>query len=71
MNISSMTGRRRLLSDTAMLNICDAYADGERVQTLARRYGVSQHTIYSIVYWTPRKAPQAAKTTTREKANNK
>jgi transposase-like protein len=69
MNISSMTGRRRLLSDKAMLDICDAYASGDRVQMLARRYGVSTHTIYSIVYWTPKNAVQKSETTTRTKAN--
>lgn len=67
MNISSMTGRRRVLSDKAMLDICDAYGTGTvSVKTLANRYGVSPNTISSIVYWTPKQAPQAQTTTTRK-----
>lgn len=71
MELSSFTGRRRLLSDTAMVNICNAYASGTRVQTLAKRYGVSTDTIYKIVYWTPKKAVQHTETTTRAKVNAK
>lgn len=56
-HISQLTGRRRKLSDGAMIDICRQFAAGMAVQTIARQYGVSSHTIYSVVYWTPRKAP--------------
>lgn len=62
-HISQLTGRRRKLSDGAMLDICKKFADGTAsVQTLSKQYGVSTHLIYSVVYWTPRKAPQALPT---------
>lgn len=52
--LSALTGRRRKLSDGAMLSICKAYREGASVRELSESYGVSTHTIYSIVYWTPR-----------------
>ena len=52
--VSPMTGRRRALSDGAMLDICQHYRKGVKVKTLAEQYGVSANTIYSIVYWTPK-----------------
>lgn len=56
-HISQLTGRRRKLSDGAMIDICKQFASGASVQTISKQYGVSTHTIYSVVYWTPRKAP--------------
>lgn len=56
-HISQLTGRRRKLSDGAMIDICKQFASGTSVQTISRQYNVSTHTIYSVVYWTPRKAP--------------
>lgn len=53
---NSMTGRRRKLSDGAMLDICAQYAKGASVVALAESYGVSTHLIYTVVYWTPREA---------------
>lgn len=53
--ISQLTGRPRTLSDGAMIDICQRFADNVSVQTLANQYGVSTHMIYSVVYWTPRK----------------
>jgi hypothetical protein len=58
MQTSSMTGRRRKLSDGVMLNICEAFAKGAKVKHLAELYGVSEHTIYSICYWTPREVQE-------------
>ena len=52
--VSALTGRRRKLCDGAMLSICRAYAAGAKVAELAEQYQVSTHTIYSVVYWTPR-----------------
>jgi len=54
--VSAITGRRRVLSDDMMKAICSQYENGSRVAELADMYGVSSHTIYSVVYWTPRKA---------------
>jgi hypothetical protein len=54
--VSAITGRRRVLSDDMMKAICREYENGTRVSKLADMYGVSTHTIYSVVYWTPRKA---------------
>lgn len=48
------TGRRRKLSNGAMIDICSQYASGSSVTTLAEAYGVSTNLIYTIVYWTPR-----------------
>jgi transposase len=69
MNTSSFTGRRRLLSDNAMLNICESYANGDRVQIIAKRYGVSTDTIYKVVYWTPKKTGQTTLNDTRTKVS--
>jgi len=55
--VSRLTGRRRKLSDGAMLDICKQFAENVSVASLAKQYGVSTHTIYSCVYWTPRKPP--------------
>lgn len=52
--VSSLTGRRRKLSDGAMIDICKQYADNVSVRDLSSQYQVSSHTIYSIVYWTPK-----------------
>lgn len=52
--INNQTGRRRKLSDGAMIDICAQYAKGESVVALAESYGVSTHLIYTVVYWTPR-----------------
>lgn len=41
-----------------MLDICNQFANNVSVANLAKQYGVSTHTIYSCVYWTPRKAPE-------------
>jgi hypothetical protein len=54
LNMSSMTGRPRKLSDGAMLDICDRFRQGDKVSDLAEMFSVSEHTIYSICYWTPR-----------------
>lgn len=54
---SRLTGRRRKLSDGAMLDICNQFANNVSVASLAKQYGVSINTIYSTVYWTPRKPP--------------
>lgn len=48
------TGRRRKLSNGAMIDICSQYASGSSVANLAEAYGVSTNLIYTIVYWTPR-----------------
>lgn len=53
--MSTMTGRRRKLTDGVMLDICDRFADGAKVSDLCSMYGVSPNVIYSICYWTPRK----------------
>lgn len=53
--VSPMTGRPRALSDGAMLDICDSYANGTTVKAPAQQYGISTSTIYHIVYWTPKK----------------
>lgn len=58
--VSQFTGRRRKLSDGAMIDICHQFAEGKRVKALADMYGVSEGTIYSITYWTPRKPQQSA-----------
>ena len=55
---SRLTGRRRKLSDGAMIDICNRFADNVSVASLSKQYGVSTHTIYSVVYWTPRKPPE-------------
>lgn len=61
-HISQLTGRRRKLSDGAMLDICKKFGDGTAsVQTLSKQYGVSTHTIYSVVYWTPKRPAEAIK----------
>lgn len=52
--LNGNTGRRRKLSEGAMLDICQLYAEGESVVALADAYGVSTHLIYTVVYWTPR-----------------
>lgn len=54
--LSALTGRRRKLSDGAMLSICEAYRTGSSVCDLAEAYGVSVSTIRHITYWTPRDA---------------
>lgn len=56
--VSRLTGRRRKLSDGAMIDICRQFAENVSVANLAKQYGVSTNTIYSCVYWTPRNAPQ-------------
>ena len=56
--VSRLTGRRRKLPDGAMLDICRQFAENVSVAHLAKQYGVSTHLIYSVVYWTPRKAPE-------------
>lgn len=53
--ISDITGRRRKLSDGAMIDIRDQYERGVKVQSLAKEYGVSTNTIGSVVYWTRRR----------------
>lgn len=53
--ISDITGRPRKLSDGAMIDIRNQYAEGTRVSVLAKQYGVSSNTISSVVYWTRRK----------------
>lgn len=53
--VSPMTGRRRALSDGAMIDICTGFANGRKVKDLAADYGISTSTVYHIVYWTPRK----------------
>jgi len=53
--VSAITGRRRVLSDDMMVSIQAQYAAGTRVADLADMYGVSTHTIYSVVYFTARK----------------
>lgn len=55
--LSRLTGRRRKLSDGAMIDICNQFANNVSVASLAKQYGVSINTIYSTVYWTPRKPP--------------
>lgn len=40
-----------------MLDICNQFANNVSVASLSKQYGVSTHTIYSTVYWTPRKPP--------------
>jgi Mor family transcriptional regulator len=57
LQISSMVGRRRKLTDGQMIDICSKFASGMKVQKLAKMYNISTHTVYSIVYWTPREAP--------------
>lgn len=52
--ISEITGRRRKLSDGAMIDIRTQYAKGAKTSELAKQYGVSTHTIGSVVYWTRR-----------------
>ena len=52
--LNGNTGRRRKLSEGAMLDICRLYAEGASVAALAESYGVSTHLIYTVVYWTPR-----------------
>lgn len=56
--VSQLTGRRRKLSDGAMIDICNQFANNVSVASLAKQYGVSTHTIYSCVYWTPRRPPE-------------
>lgn len=51
---NNVTGRRRKLSDGAMLDICNQYAAGASVVNLAEQYEVSTHLIYTVVYWTAR-----------------
>lgn len=53
--ISDITGRRRKLSDGAMIDIRDQYEYGAKVSSLAKEYGVSTNTISSVVYWTRRR----------------
>lgn len=59
--LSHKTGRRRKLSDGAMIDICNQYAKGASVAALANAYGVSTHLIYTVVYWTPRDVPEDRK----------
>lgn len=54
MDMSNLSGRPRKLSDGAMLDICDRFRQGDKVADLAEMFHVSEHTIYSICYWTPR-----------------
>lgn len=56
--LSQLTGRRRKLSDGAMVDICRQFANNVTVSALSKQYGVSVHTIYSVVYWTPRNPPE-------------
>lgn len=53
-HLSALTGRPRKLTDGVMIAITKEFRKGARVADLAERYGVSDHTIYSICYWTPR-----------------
>lgn len=56
--VSQLTGRRRKLSDGAMVDICRQFSANVSVAALSKQYGVSVHTIYSVVYWTPRDVPE-------------
>jgi len=67
--VSQLTGRPRTLSDGAMIDICNRFADNVPVAKLAEQYGVSVHTIYSVVYWTPRK-PKAEEPKLRKPVSN-
>jgi transposase-like protein len=53
-HLSALTGRPRKLSDGVMIAITEAFRRNAKVSDLAETYGVSEHTIYSICYWTPR-----------------
>lgn len=59
--LSQTTGRRRKLSDGAMIDICNQYAKGASVASLATAYGVSTHLVYTVVYWTARDVPEDRK----------
>lgn len=67
--VSQLTGRPRSLSDGAMIDICNQFADNVPVAKLAEQYDTSVHTIYSVVYWTPRK-PKAETPKVRKPVSN-
>jgi Mor family transcriptional regulator len=48
-------GRPRKLSKGAMIALCNEYADGASTKDLAKRYGISQSTVLTVVYHTARK----------------
>lgn len=52
--LNTASGRRRKLSEGAMIDICSAWRKGASVHALAEAYGVSTNLIYTVVYWTPR-----------------
>lgn len=56
--LNTASGRRRKLSEGAMLDICSAWRKGASVYALADAYGVSTNLIYTVVYWTPRDTPE-------------
>jgi hypothetical protein len=52
-----------------MIDICNKFADNVSAATLAQHYGVSVHTIYSVVYWTPKK-PKVQEPKVRKPVSN-
>lgn len=53
-HLSAITGRPRKLSDGVMKAIMREFRANAKVSDLSERFGVSEHTIYSICYWVPR-----------------